>query len=64
MGRLSLGGQRGALRYAEAVLLVGHDRAQPMKVDALLDERVRTDDNLRRTALDGGEGSALLRGIH
>ena len=64
MRRFALGRERGALRHAEAVLLVRHDRAQPVEGDALLDERVRADHDLRRAGLDRGERRALLRRGH
>ena len=64
MRRFALGRKRGALCHAEAVLLVRHDRAQPVEGHALLDERVCADHDLRRAGLDCGERGTLLRRGH
>ena len=57
MGPLALGLERGALRHAEAVLLVGDDEAQALELHALAYERVGADGE---RGLAGGEGGAGL----
>ena len=49
-GSCALLAQGGALHHAEAVLLVDHGQPQPLELDAVLDERMRADDDggLRR----------------
>ena len=61
---LALGGQRCALCDAETVLLVRNYRAETVKNDALLDEGVRADHDVRGSAFDGGERRTFLRGGH
>ena len=41
--------ERGALRHPEPVLLVDDGHREIAEVDLLLDERVRSDDDLRVT---------------
>ena len=62
MRRLALGGQRGSLRHAEAVLLVADDEGKIVKRHVLRDERVRADDELRAAVCNFRLVLPLLRG--
>ena len=58
-GQLAAAAQRVPLLHAEPVLLVHHDQAEVGEPDAVLDQRVRADDDaglagLRRPAAPGG----------
>jgi hypothetical protein len=53
VGRVALGAELGPLQDAETMLLVDHDQTQRPKSYALLDERVRTDDQADLTRGDG-----------
>ena len=52
--------ERDALRHAEAVLLVDHDDAERTEAHALLDERVRADDEVDLAGCEVGEDAAPL----
>ena len=52
--------RRGPLLHPEAVLLVHHHQAQPVELDALLDQRVGPDDDLRPPVGDTGAGPLPL----
>ena len=62
MGTFTLGSQRRALGDAEAVLLVGDDKAQILKLHRLREQRVGADDNLRLSHRNGVGGLAALPG--
>ena len=64
MRHLALGGQRCTLCDAETVLLIRNYRTETVKNDALLDEGVRADHDVRGSAFDGGERRTFLRGGH
>ena len=57
-----LGAQRRALHDAEAVLLVDDDEAERAKLQRLLRQRVRADDQVGGAARDLGVGLAPARG--
>ena len=56
--------QRRALRYAEAVLLVHHDKAQLFKLHVLLNDGVRADDNVDFAVYDPLVDFPLVFGGH
>ena len=60
--RLALGGQRGSLRHAEAVLLVADDEGKIVKRHVLRDERMRADDELGAAVRNFRLVLPLLRG--
>ena len=53
-----------ALQHAEAVLLVDDAEPEPLEGDALLDERVRADDEVDVAARDGALGPAAELALH
>jgi hypothetical protein len=50
--RLRLPPERRTLQYPETVLLVHNAEAQPVELDPLLDESMRSDDDVRFPFLD------------
>ncbi len=58
VGVQALVGQRAALQHAEAVLLVDHDQRQRLEGDVVLDQGVRSDDELHLPGGDLGQQPA------
>ncbi|MNX65118.1 hypothetical protein D3C86_961620 [compost metagenome] len=60
LGVQAFGAQQGALPHAEAVLLVDHDEAQALELDAFLDQGVSTHHNRGVAGLQGLQVLASL----